>query len=294
MNLLTITLFIVTLLLTVQSNIAQTPCDPTCNPLVYAAIGPEGDGSGANSTTCTNAISEQYAQCLECQVQLADDNLDDALQVYNGYLYDCFQAGFDLKNLTTSLVSGGLPSETGGSLHLRASRSLFVWILGGLMSRHEGESQGDVFGARGHERGGYKGLQKVRMTRTTYSSSILQLISGKSKLRIVDDSDVIQKLFMLSSVTCNTQTVKRVSSLRARLRHPYWPVSMPRLSSHQARTRDVLKTFMTHHRERLKRLLRRKNRAQHALAQAGVTLEEEEQLVDPLFWESWEPQEYGI
>ncbi|KAJ7807986.1 hypothetical protein B0H14DRAFT_3482800 [Mycena olivaceomarginata] len=57
---------------------------------------------------------------------------------------------------------------------------------------------------------------------------------------------------------------------------------MPRLSSRQARTRDVLKTFIEHHRERLKRLLRRKNKAQRALAQAGVTLEDGEQLMDPL------------
>ncbi|KAF7349600.1 DDE Tnp4 domain-containing protein [Mycena sanguinolenta] len=57
---------------------------------------------------------------------------------------------------------------------------------------------------------------------------------------------------------------------------------MPRLSSRQARTRDVLRTFIEHHRERLKRLLRRRNNTRRALAQAGVTLEEGEQLMDPL------------
>ncbi|KAF7336506.1 hypothetical protein MSAN_02305300 [Mycena sanguinolenta] len=58
---------------------------------------------------------------------------------------------------------------------------------------------------------------------------------------------------------------------------------MPRLSSRQARTRDVLKTFIEHHRERVKRLLRRKYKTQHALAQAGLTLDKEnsEQFMDP-------------
>ncbi|KAF7368106.1 DDE Tnp4 domain-containing protein [Mycena sanguinolenta] len=58
---------------------------------------------------------------------------------------------------------------------------------------------------------------------------------------------------------------------------------MPRLSSRQARTRDVLKTFIEHHRERVKRLLCRKNKTRRALAQAGVTLEDDnsEQPMDP-------------
>jgi hypothetical protein len=38
----------------------------------------------------------------------------------------------------------------------RAAMFLFVKVE----VTREGESQGSVFGARGHERGGYKGLQK--------------------------------------------------------------------------------------------------------------------------------------
>ncbi|KAF7372947.1 DDE Tnp4 domain-containing protein [Mycena sanguinolenta] len=56
---------------------------------------------------------------------------------------------------------------------------------------------------------------------------------------------------------------------------------MPRLSSRQARTREVLKTFLDHHTARLKRLLRRKNNRQRAFAQAGVPLEGGE-LMDTL------------
>ncbi|KAJ7206870.1 hypothetical protein GGX14DRAFT_535427 [Mycena pura] len=53
---------------------------------------------------------------------------------------------------------------------------------------------------------------------------------------------------------------------------------MPRLSSRQRRTRDVLKTYLQHHTARMKTRLRRNNRSRRNFARAGFTPQDSEQL----------------
>ncbi|KAJ7260445.1 hypothetical protein B0H12DRAFT_1322242, partial [Mycena haematopus] len=75
MNLLTIIILITTLLSKLEPNNAQDTCATTCQPAMANAI-----NSVPNSTTCTNAISEQLAQCLGCE---------DGVDVYNNWLRSC-------------------------------------------------------------------------------------------------------------------------------------------------------------------------------------------------------------
>ncbi|KAF8194733.1 hypothetical protein K438DRAFT_1827348 [Mycena galopus ATCC 62051] len=86
MNLLIVTLFIATLnigpTIAQSSNITDTnPCDPTCNPINDAVIG------DPTSTTCTNAIALQYAQCLDCEDRFNDDDL-----VFSSQIITCTSA----------------------------------------------------------------------------------------------------------------------------------------------------------------------------------------------------------
>ncbi|KAK7057834.1 hypothetical protein R3P38DRAFT_3169338 [Favolaschia claudopus] len=56
---------------------------------------------------------------------------------------------------------------------------------------------------------------------------------------------------------------------------------MPRLSARQARAREVIKTFLDHHKARIKRALRRKLNLTRTSAQAGFTPQDMEELAGP-------------
>ncbi|KAF7349718.1 hypothetical protein MSAN_01698600 [Mycena sanguinolenta] len=127
--LLAITLLFATLLSKVEPNLAQLTCNTLCTDALYAAVG--GD---ANSTTCTNAISQQYAQCLDCGDQTFDDDLPDSQAEYNVYLEFCTDSGFGVKNFTipgsfqASKSGGGATPSGAAHGYSRASLLSVGWI----------------------------------------------------------------------------------------------------------------------------------------------------------------------
>ncbi|KAF7349584.1 hypothetical protein MSAN_01683700 [Mycena sanguinolenta] len=143
MNPLGISLVIATLLSKVEPNLAQVTCNTACTEGLFDTV----DGN-PNSTTCTDAISEQYTVCLECNVEFFGASVAALSQTnYDDYLILCADAGFKLDNLSvvgSFMPFGNTPSRSGGdggpqvvtdgSVLLRASHFAVGWLAIGALS----------------------------------------------------------------------------------------------------------------------------------------------------------------
>ncbi|KAJ7873950.1 hypothetical protein B0H13DRAFT_2348817 [Mycena leptocephala] len=124
------------LLSTVQPNLAQVVCNPPCTDGLFNTI-----GSSRNSTTYTNGIADQYAQCLDCQDQMLGDSVTSSQNEYDAYVFLCSDAGVKLKNQTVAgsfqssgtMEGKGSQGKPGASVHLRASRFVVGRITIGVL-----------------------------------------------------------------------------------------------------------------------------------------------------------------
>ncbi|KAJ7912416.1 hypothetical protein B0H13DRAFT_2476494 [Mycena leptocephala] len=130
-----IALFIVPLILTFQPTqgtalVARITCKDACSLAIFQAVG--GD---PNATTCTNAINEQYAACLDCDNQ-EDFEDSESQSDYNAYFSFCVDAGFRIKNITIDGAWAAFNQSSGSKTNNAAGQvgvvgfGLVAWFVG--------------------------------------------------------------------------------------------------------------------------------------------------------------------
>ncbi|KAJ6526130.1 hypothetical protein DFH09DRAFT_1187999 [Mycena vulgaris] len=97
-----------------DDSVPGVPCNSICAPVATEAI-----SGSANGSDCTNSFAEQYAQSLDCGVQLDSVMVPNQAQLVQTSLDDflaaCKQLGHRLKNVTVAGSFKGFASTTGGS-----------------------------------------------------------------------------------------------------------------------------------------------------------------------------------
>ncbi|KAJ7912408.1 hypothetical protein B0H13DRAFT_2327417 [Mycena leptocephala] len=131
-----IALFIIPLILTFQPTqgtalVARITCEDACSVAILQAVG--GD---PNATTCTNAINEQYAACLDCQAQEGHEAESDEQPDYNEYISFCVTAGFRIKNVTIDGAWAAFNQSSGSQTNNAAGQvgvggfGMVAWFVG--------------------------------------------------------------------------------------------------------------------------------------------------------------------
>ncbi|KAJ7912415.1 hypothetical protein B0H13DRAFT_2271621 [Mycena leptocephala] len=106
---------------------------PAKTPVPSPSSKPSGD---PNATTCTNAINEQYAACLDCQAQEGHEAESDEQPDYNAYFSFCVDAGFRIKNVTIDGAWAAFNQSSGSKTNSAAGQvgvggfGMVAWFVG--------------------------------------------------------------------------------------------------------------------------------------------------------------------